>query len=78
MANPPAGGAMFEIEAKVGIIFDEHASQRLSLPVETETLFNRDKYRGRTSFKSTMDIVSSTLRCHPTLANMVTRHNTSS
>lgn len=57
MANPPAGGAMFEIEAKVGSIYDEQAGHRLSLPVDTETWFNRDKFRGRTSFKSSMDIV---------------------
>jgi len=56
MANPPAGGATFEIEAKIGNIYDEQAGHRLSLPVETETWFNRDKYRGRTSFKSSMDI----------------------
>ncbi|KIX07542.1 uncharacterized protein Z518_02195 [Rhinocladiella mackenziei CBS 650.93] len=56
MAAPPGGGAMFEIEAKIGAIFDEQSGYRLSLPVETETIFNREKYRGRTSFKSSMDM----------------------
>lgn len=57
-ATPPSNGAMFEIEAKVGAIFDEQTDMRLQLPVETETVFNREKYRGRTSFKSSMNIVS--------------------
>lgn len=61
-ASPPQGGAVFEIEAKLGSIFDEQASHRLSLPVETETFFNRDKYRGRTSFKSSMNMVSVDVR----------------
>ncbi|KIV77563.1 hypothetical protein PV11_09353 [Exophiala sideris] len=56
-ANTPQGGAVFEIEAKLGSIFDEQASHRLSLPVETETFFNRDKFRGRTSFKSSMNMI---------------------
>jgi hypothetical protein len=57
-ARPPPGGAMFEIEAKLGCIFDEHASHRLTLPVETETWFSRDRYRGKTSFQSSMNMVS--------------------
>ena len=62
--HPPAGGAVFEIEAKVGIIFDEAADGRLGLAVASETVFDRQAYRGRTSFKSSMDIVSSiTSRC---------------
>jgi hypothetical protein len=60
--HPPAGGAVFEIEAKVGMIFDEGTGDRLNLPVETETVFDRKSYRGRTSFKSSMDVVSATLR----------------
>ncbi len=54
----PAGGAMFEIEAKVGMIFDEGTGDRLRLPVLTETVFNRRNYGGRTSFKSSMNVVS--------------------
>lgn len=54
----PAGGAMFEVEAKVGMIFDEGTGDRLRLPVQTETVFDRHNYRGRTSFKSSMDVVS--------------------
>lgn len=65
MANPPVGGAMFEIEAKVGCIFDEQSGHRLSLPVDTETVFNKDKYRGRTSFKSSMDMVRIHSCFHP-------------
>jgi hypothetical protein len=57
-AATPSNGAMFEIEAKVGSICDDQTGLRLNLPVETETVFNRDKYRGRTSFKSSMNIVS--------------------
>lgn len=57
-ATPPSNGAMFEIEAKVGAIFDEQTGLRLQLPVDTETVFLRDKWRGRTSFKSSMNIVS--------------------
>lgn len=53
----PVGGAAFEIEAKVGTIFDDQSGQRLSLPADTETVFNRQNYRGRTSFKSSMDVV---------------------
>ncbi|KAK7903638.1 hypothetical protein LTR67_001658 [Exophiala xenobiotica] len=56
-ASPPPGGAMFEIEAKLGCIFDEHASHRLTLPVETETWFSRDRYRGKTSFQSSMNMI---------------------
>ncbi|KAK5195259.1 hypothetical protein LTR92_005389 [Exophiala xenobiotica] len=56
-AAPPPGGAMFEIEAKLGCIFDEHASHRLTLPVETETWFSRDRYRGKTSFQSSMNMI---------------------
>jgi len=58
-AAPPSNGAVFEIEAKVGAIYDEQTGQRLMLPVETETVFSREKYRGRTSFKSSMNVVGS-------------------
>ena len=57
-AATPSNGAMFEIEAKVGSICDDQTGLRLNLPVETETVFIRDKCRGRTSFKSSMNIVS--------------------
>lgn len=66
MANPPGGGAMFEIEAKIGSIVDEQTGHRLSLPVETEALFNRDKFRGRTSFQSSMDMVRPPLSFYST------------
>lgn len=53
----PPNGAVFEIEAKLGCIYDEHANHRLSLPVDTETWFSRDRYRGKTSFQSSMNMV---------------------
>ena len=56
--HPPAGGAVFEIEAKVGVIFDESSDGRLQLPVLSETIFNKQGYGGRTSFKSSMNVVS--------------------
>jgi hypothetical protein len=56
MAEPPSGGAVFEIEAKIGEIHDVEEGQRLSLPVDTETIFNRDNFR-RTKFESSMSMV---------------------
>ncbi|KIW12346.1 hypothetical protein PV08_09623 [Exophiala spinifera] len=56
-AAPPPGGAVFEIEAKIGCIYDEHANHRLSLPVDTETWFSRERYRGKTSFMSSMNMI---------------------
>ena len=57
MAEPPSGGAVFEIEAKIGEIHDIEEGMRLSLPVETETIFNKDRFR-RTKFESSMNMVS--------------------
>jgi hypothetical protein len=54
----PGQGAVFEIEAKVGHIFDEQAGCRLQMPIDTEAVFSKEKYRGRTSFQSSMDMVS--------------------
>jgi len=56
MASPPAGGAVFEIEAKIGAIFDIENGERVTLPVETEAVFNKDRWR-RTKFESSMDMV---------------------
>ena len=56
-AAPPAGGAMFEIEAKLGEIRDAEDDARINLPVDTEAVFNKDKFR-KTRFESTMNIVS--------------------
>ncbi|OAP55118.1 hypothetical protein AYL99_10818 [Fonsecaea erecta] len=55
-AGDLAGGAFFEIEAKIGMISDEQAGFRLHLPVQTETVFDRENFRGRTSFKSSMNV----------------------
>ena len=57
IGEPPAGGAVYEIEAKIGQIHDISHGERLDLPVSTETLFNPHKQSG-TKFESTMDIVS--------------------
>lgn len=56
MAEPPSGGAMFEIEAKIGDIHDIEEGQRLNLPVLTETVFNKEKFR-KTKFESSMNMV---------------------
>jgi hypothetical protein len=56
--HPPSGGAKFEIEAKVGQIHDESSGRRIMLPVQSETVFDRQAYRGRTNFRSSMTIVS--------------------
>lgn len=56
-AAAPAGGAMFEIEAKLGEICDADDGQRINLPVDTETVFNKNKFK-RTKFESTMNMVS--------------------
>jgi hypothetical protein len=53
----PGGGALFEIEAKVGKIWDEDNDCRLQLAVGSETVFEKHLHRGRTSFKSTMNEV---------------------
>jgi hypothetical protein len=50
----PSGGAMFEIEAKIGEIHDIEEGRRLSLPVGCETIFLKDRWR-RTKFESSMD-----------------------
>lgn len=58
MAEPPSGGAVFEIEAKVGEIHDIERGQRLTLPVSTEAIFIKEKF-GRTKFESSMNMVRS-------------------
>lgn len=59
-AATPTNGATFEIEAKVGAIWDEDTGTRMSLPVDTEAVFSRERYRGKTSFRSSMNMVSLT------------------
>ena len=56
-AATPTNGATFEIEAKVGAIWDEETGTRMNLPVDTEAVFSREKYRGKTSFRSSMNMV---------------------
>lgn len=47
---------MFEIEAKIGEICAMDDGERINLPVDTETIFNKDKFRA-TKFESTMNVV---------------------
>lgn len=55
----PEGGALFEVEAKIGEIHDVEEGGRLRLPVTTETVFNKEMWR-RTRFESSMNMVCST------------------
>ncbi len=56
-AETPSGGAVFEIEAKIGDIFDIEEGRRLKLPhIVTETIFNKDVFR-KTKFESSMNMV---------------------
>ena len=52
------GGAVLEIEAKIGRIMDKNTTDRLRIPVLTETVFNRGDTEKRTSFESSMTEVS--------------------
>jgi hypothetical protein len=58
-AETPSGGAVFEIEAKIGEIRAMDDGERINLPVDTETIFNKDKFRA-TKFESTMNVVCDT------------------
>ena len=51
-------GAVLEIEAKIGRIIDKNTTDRLRLPVLTETVFNRNDIEKRTTFESSMSEVS--------------------
>ena len=55
-ATPPAGGAMFEIEAKIGQIYDVERARRVRAGVRSEAIFDKDNW-GATRFESTMDVV---------------------
>ena len=59
MAEAPSEGAVFEIEGKIGEIHDIEEGGRLNLPVDTEAIFNKDRFR-RTKFESSMSMV-----CNP-------------
>lgn len=64
VAVGPAGfaaagqGAIIEVEAKLGHVMDMDRRERLSLPVLTETVVNRENSHFRTSFESNMTVVS--------------------
>ncbi|KAG8533083.1 uncharacterized protein KY384_001866 [Bacidia gigantensis] len=48
------GGAVLEIEAKIGRLIDKNTMDRISIPVMTETVFNRNSPSHRTHFESSM------------------------
>ena len=56
--TPPVGG-VFEIEAKLGSIESQDDGERISLPVESETIFKRHGWTP-TKFATTMQEVSDT------------------
>lgn len=51
-------GAIVEVEAKLGQHMDLDRGDRLYLPIMTESILNRDNPRFRTSFNSSMSLVS--------------------
>lgn len=53
-------GAILEVEAKLGQLVDKNRGERLRLPVMTECIINRDDPNIRTSFESSMTLVSVT------------------
>lgn len=64
VAVEPAGsaaagqGTIIEIEAKLGHVIDAETRERLTLPILTECVINRESPRFRTSFESSMTVVS--------------------
>lgn len=51
-----AAGAKFEIEAKIGEIREIERDERVRLPVDTEAIFNKERWRP-TKFQSSMNMV---------------------
>jgi hypothetical protein len=51
-------GAIIEVEAKLGHIIDMDRGERLSLPILTESVINKENPRFRTAFESSMTLVS--------------------
>ncbi|KAE8394703.1 CYTH-like domain-containing protein [Aspergillus alliaceus] len=49
-------GAIIEVEAKLGQLVDMDRSERLNLPILTESIVNKESPRFRTAFESTMTI----------------------
>ena len=54
----PGSGAIIEVEGKLGRLIDMERGERLHLPLFTESIINRDHPRFRTSFESSMTLVS--------------------
>ena len=48
------GGAVLEIEAKLGRLIDKGTNDRISIPVMTEAILNRNNPNVRTAFESSM------------------------
>lgn len=60
----PAGqGAVLEIEAKIGRLIDKSLTDRIRVPVRTETIFDRNNPSLHTYFESSMTEVRGTLAC---------------
>ena len=55
------GGAVLEIEAKIGQLIDKHTNDRLSLPVLNECVVNKSDPRIQIAFKSSMTEVGASL-----------------
>ncbi|KAL4929129.1 putative mRNA capping nucleoside-triphosphatase [Aspergillus undulatus] len=53
-ASAVGQGAIIEVEAKLGQLMDLDRRERLHLPVQSETVIDRDNPRFRTSFESNM------------------------
>ncbi|KAF7122453.1 hypothetical protein CNMCM5793_000478 [Aspergillus hiratsukae] len=49
-------GAIIEVEAKLGHIIDMDRGERLSLPILTESVINKENPRFRTAFESSMTV----------------------
>lgn len=57
-SSAPGQGAIIEVEGKLGHLIDMERGDRLHLPLLTESIMNRDHPRFRTSFESSMTLVS--------------------
>jgi hypothetical protein len=69
-------GTIIEVEAKLGHIIDMDSRDRVNLPILTESVINRESARFRTSFESTMTVVSlfSLMLRHKSQRNLNVNH----
>ena len=70
-AAGPGGGAILEIEAKLGQLIDKNTNDRLRLPVETECVLRKGDPNLRVSFKSSMTEVINSEPRPQRLANII-------